>query len=192
MRKLAFVACTLVASAALADTKPQGAPVKAPPPKGAPGEMMGPPKPAPELKQLDPFVGTFKCELHFDAMMGMPAHDSKGTWAASWSLDNFWMVGSFTGENGMKANAWWGYDASTKMFVSIGFDSMGGNGHGTSKGWEGDNFTWNETMGMAGQTMEFRTTFTKDKSGKPTTYKSELKDKDGSYKVMETGKCSKA
>jgi hypothetical protein len=193
MRKLSFIVCTLVASAALADNpQPQGgAPVKAPPPKAAGGEMMAPPKPAPELKQLEVFTGTFKCDMHAEAMMGMPARDVKGTWTGAWALDNFWLVGSYSQQD-MKSNAWWGYDPATKMFTSTGFDSFGGIGHGTSKGWEGDNLVWNETATMMGQTMEFRTTFTKDKAGKPSIYKSEIKDKDGSFKPMMSGKCTKA
>jgi hypothetical protein len=190
MKKLVFVACMLAGPAALADNPQQGAPVKAPP-KG--GDMMPAPKPAPELKQLDPFVGTFHCDMHAEAMMGMPAHDVKGTWTGAWALDNFWVSGSYTEDKpgGMKANMWQGYDPQTKMLVGFGFSTWGSTSFSTSKGWEGDNLVWNETMQMGEMKMESRTTFTKDKSGKTMGYKSEMKDKDGSFKVMEAGKCSK-
>jgi len=82
----------------------------------------GPPKPAPELKQLEAFVGTW------DATVEMMGQTSKGTETCRLGLGGFFLItdhdGSFMGMP-FKGHGVTGWDAASKSFQGIWADSSG-------------------------------------------------------------------
>ena len=121
-------------------------------------------KPAPELKQYDSMIGSWKCE----GKMTMGGKDLKttGTYKAAWDLDNHWVVAHFDGKAaGMpgshKGMDIYGYDPVNKTFMSVGFDNMGGMVTAKSKGWEGDKQEWSGSGMMMGKTVDSKWTVTK-------------------------------
>jgi hypothetical protein len=134
--------------------------------------QMAPPKPGPELKKLDYFLGTWTTE-------GTVA---QGPWGAGgkfsitdsseWSLGNFYVQGH--GEFKMppevggdgKEVSWMGYDTNENVYTRDGFNDQGQ--HETSKGTlSGDTWTWNSSQVYGGQEIKQRMTI---KVVSPTSY----------------------
>jgi hypothetical protein len=174
MRKLFTVAAVMVWSSlafaqagggdaakkppAAAETKPA-----APPPTD--GAMMGAPKPPEEMQQLKDMVGVWKCEGK-STVAGKEMRD-KATASFAWDLDKFFLSSRMDSPKskdnpmGYKGRAMYGYDASSKQFVSMGVDNMGGMSMMTSKGWNGDKMEWAGKSKMMGQEMDAKETITK-------------------------------
>jgi len=156
---------------------------------------QGPPKPtpAPELKKLDYFVGTWKTTA--DLKPGPMGPGGKYT-----SLDhNEWMMGRFflvshstlSGVMGhLTETAYFGYSAADKAYTYDAFNSMGEAEH--FKGAvEGDTWTWTSTGKMGEQTFKERFTVT---VASPTAYNFKFEvapEAGGDYTTVLEGKATK-
>jgi len=161
MRKLCTLALLLVSTHAFAQAsgKEAAKPAETPP---AGADMMAP---APELQQLKDMVGVWKCDGKF-SMGGKETKDTSKM-VFSWDLDKHFMAGTYTSEkskenpNGFKGKSFIGYDPGSKMFTSVGVDSMGAVMMGQSKGWEGDTFVWTNKIKFGGMAMDGKETITR-------------------------------
>src|SRR5215470_3095626 len=91
MKRIAIAAGLCLASLALAQETKKPAP-GAPAAAAQPKPMEGPPKPAPEMKQLDLFLGNWKCEGKMMASPMGKEHAIKSTVTGKADLDGFWVV----------------------------------------------------------------------------------------------------
>ena len=134
--------------------------------------QMAPPKPGPEVKKLDYFIGTWTTE-------GTVA---QGPWGAGGKFSSTdtseWMPGSFfvTGHSDFKMPpevggdgkevSIMGYDTSQNVYTYDGFNSQGQ--HETSKGTvSGDTWTFNSSANYGGQDIKQKLTM---KVLSPTSY----------------------
>jgi hypothetical protein len=121
--------------------------------------QMDIPKPGPELKKLDYFVGHWTAEG--DVKPGPMGPGGKFTMDehSEWMDGGYFVVihSKYSGAgmpNG-SSTAYMGYDTQEKVYTYDAFDSMGEATH--SKGMvEGDNWTWMSDMKMGPQTMKAR------------------------------------
>ncbi|MFO1183669.1 MAG: hypothetical protein U1E56_02630 [Bauldia sp.] len=161
----------------------------------AAAEPAGPPKPAPEMAQLDVFKGRLKCTGKQNASDFGPAHPVKGSAGGTVGLNGFVVTMRYdenkTKENAAPIHAMYDmtYDAAAKQFVSVGFDNMGGRATLTSKGWDGDKFVLTGEVSMAGQKIAVRDTFTKTKDGLMHT--GEMQGRDGKFFVLDEETCKR-
>src|SRR5262249_7193261 len=150
----------LVAPAALAQSKPQDAPGAEPPP---PAQKMTAPTPAPELQELKPLLGTWKC----DGKAGPQGNEmqARSTYKVGGEIDNFFIVGRNDAPKTKTSPAfhgvdYYGYDG--KNFVLLGVDSFGSMFVLESKGWEnGTTMNWAGKAHMLGATVDSKQIVTK-------------------------------
>jgi hypothetical protein len=151
------------------------------------------PKPGPEVKKLDYYVGSWTSEG--DVKPGPMGPGGKITV----SEDSKWMDGGFfvvirsTSKGGAMgdwtATAYMGYDPEEKVYTYDEFNSNGEAVH--AKGTvDGDTWTWHNDMKMGGQTMKGRYT---TKIGSPTsyTYKFEMSTDGTTWNTIMDGKDTK-
>jgi hypothetical protein len=157
----------------------------------APKPMAGPPKPAPEMKQLDFFMGTWKCDGKMNAVPGIGAeHAMKSTATGKSDLDGFWVSVRVEEKKTkdsplpIKGNFNMTYDAAAKKFEGLWNDNFGGWGHATSPGWEGDKIAFTGDMFMMGQKMGSRDSFTK-KGDKEMVHTGEMQQGGKWTQIME-------
>jgi Protein of unknown function (DUF1579) len=185
MKNIALASTLILAfsSAALAEPEPKKDPAK-PAEKKAPAAEQAMPakpdaapipemKPAAELEQLKPMIGSWKCSGKVIAMGTEMASES--TQKTSLSLDNYWVVTDGAEkkkakEKGYKSHDMMGYDAGGKQFVRMMIDNMGTSATMTSKGWQGDKMEWTGSAKMMGQDAKLFETVTKDATGKQVAY----------------------
>ena len=135
---------------------------------------QGPPKPtpAPEVKKLGYFVGTWKStgELKPGAMgPGSPGGKFTSTERNEWMTGRFFLVthGDSSGVIGhVIETAYFGYNAEEKNYTYDAYNSMGEAEHFKGN-VEGDTWTWTSTEKMGGQTMKARFILT---VASPTSY----------------------
>lgn len=174
----------MVGGAVRADDK-----AAAKPAAGAPAMEM--PKPAPEMEQLKKLAGTQSCSGKMFASPMGPEGPMKGKIAIKSDLGGFWYAMRWDGAKSktmpaMSASCLWGYDTAKKAFTEACVDSMGGIAHGSSKGWEGDKWVWEEENQMMGQKFKGHTIITKGK-GKEVKVTSDMAGPDGkSMPLWET------
>jgi len=162
--------------------KPAEAKGAAPAAAPAADAKMEPAKPAPELDTLKWMEGTWKCEGKMAAGAmgpGTPemAYKSKMMFKRDKSLGNFAFNGSYEmlkskTNPAVKASFLAAYDTTSKQFVNMGVDSMGGIVRETSTGMTGDKMVFNGEGTMMGMKIKTRNTITK-KSDKELTYTAE-------------------
>lgn len=156
---------------------------------------QGPPKmtPAPELKKLDYFAGTWKTTGELKPGPMGPGGKYTSTDHNAWEFGHFFLVthSSMTGVMGnLTEVAYFGYSAPDKAYTYDAFNSMGEAEHfkGTV---EGDTWTWTSTGKMGEQTMKQRFTLT---VASPTSYnfKFEIAPEGASdYTTVVDGKATK-
>jgi len=154
--------------------------------------QMEPPKPAPELKRLDYFVG--KWTLDGDMKPGAMGPGGKMTEME----DNAWMDGGFflVGRVDFKSSmgngtgtSYMGYDPRDKMYTYDAFNSWGEAEH--AKGMvSGDTWTWTSESDMMGHTTKTRFTV-KEVSADSYTFKFEMSGADGAWSTAMDGKATK-
>jgi hypothetical protein len=88
-----------------------------------------PPLPSPELKRLEPLLGTWKAEDHTnDSMLG-PGVRVTSTETFSWLDGGYFLVSTyetaFGNEPAQRGVNYWGYDAEAKRFRIIFFSNNG-------------------------------------------------------------------
>jgi len=156
--------------------------------------QMGPPKPGPELKKLDYFVGNWTSEGDMKPGPMGPGGKITTTDKLEWMDGGFFVVihsnwksvsmGDGTGI------AFMGYDPNEKVYTYDEFNSAGEANH--SKGTvDGDTWTWTSDVKMGPMTMKGRFTM---KIVSPTsyTYKFEVSPDGTNWNVVMDGKDTKS
>lgn len=154
--------------------------------------QMEMPKPAPELKKLDYFVGTWATEGDIKpSSMG-----AGGKWTGSehyeWMEGGYFLTGKeeYAGPEGKaQGPAFLGYDTNDKMFTYDAFNSMGEAGHAKGN-VNGDTWTYTSDEKMGGQSFKGRYTM---KILSPTSYNMKYEmSKDGTnWTTVMEGKATK-
>ncbi|HET6842071.1 MAG TPA: DUF1579 family protein [Candidatus Angelobacter sp.] len=116
------------------------------------------PKPGPELKKLEYFVGSWKTTANMKATPYGPGGPFTGLEQVSWMDGHFFLIlhsheNSAMGKSSTAAVM--GYDPEEKVYTYDEYNSMGEAGH--SKGTvEGDTWTWTSTEKMEGKSVRGR------------------------------------
>jgi hypothetical protein len=139
-----------------------------------------PPKPAAELDQLKMFEGTWRCEGKQPAGPMGPEQEYKSSFKGKKDVENFWLAFEYTQKKSkvhnlpIVAKGFLGYDPTTKKYVTMGVDNMGGSISESSPGWEADKLVFSGDGQMGGQKISFRETYTK-KGDKEMIWSGEMK-----------------
>ncbi len=147
-------------------------------------------QPAPELKKLDYFAGTWNTEADMKASPYGPGGKMTATDHIEWMQGNFFMLihSKFSGGmgSGLELGVM-GYDSAKKVYTYASYNSVGE--HETATGTvEGDTWTWNsEQSGMPGK---WRYT---QKVLSPTSFsiKFEMSSDGGTWSTAMEGKSTK-
>ena len=120
--------------------------------------QMEMPKPAPELKKLDMFAGTWKLDGDIKPGPMGPGGKMNGQENCAWMDGGFYLVcnSTFKGPLGnATGTSYFGYSNDDKAYTYREFNSMGEftDPRGTV---DGDVWTWNSEDKMNGQTMKGR------------------------------------
>lgn len=154
--------------------------------------QMGPPKPGPELKKLDYFVGNW--DSTGDSKPGPmgPGGPMTMQTTAKWMEGGFFVVQNNTFKSQMgdgSGMSFIGYDPQEKVYTYSEFNSMGEafQAKGTV---DGDTWTWNSDMKMGPQTIKSRFT---EKILAPTSYtfKFEMSMDGTTWNTVMDGKATK-
>jgi hypothetical protein len=155
--------------------------------------QMGPPKPAPELKKLDYFLGAWTSDG--DAKPGPMGPGGKFTESGhgEWMDGGFFLVIRSDFKGGAMGNstgtAYMGYDPQEKVYTYDAFSSLGENIH--SKGTiDGNTWNWTNEFKMGPQTMKGRYTM-KILSPDSYTFKFEMSPDGTKWDVGMEGKATK-
>lgn len=154
--------------------------------------QMEMPKPAPELKKLDYFAGSWTMDGDMKPGPMGPGGKMSGTERNKWMDGAYFLVcdsafksamGNFTGV------AYMGYNSDDKVYTYDAFNTAGEAEH--AKGTvDGDNWTWTADEKMGGQTMKGRYSM---KILSPTSYsfKYEMSPDGTNWNTMMEGKATK-
>jgi hypothetical protein len=152
----------------------------------------GPPKPGPEHKRLNYFVGKWSIEGDDKPSPFSPGGKFTGTETVQWFPGGFFLVSRMDGKGPtgiMKGQSVMGYSAEEKAYTFHMIDNMGYQI--TARGnVSGDTWTWTNDMKMGGKSYKGRFTVT---VSSPTAYtvKFEMSTEGGPYTVMMEGKATK-
>ncbi len=150
---------------------------------------------AQSLKDLDPFVGTWKCTGIAFASEMSPEHATRATVPVHWALDGKWLEIHYTESKTSKnphpvsVIGLWGYDAEKKKLVAGWVDSMGGYSTEESSGWEGDKMTFTGPNHVGTMTVPARDVF--ERKGNQLTHTGEMQEKSGAWKKVAEETCKK-
>ena len=155
--------------------------------------QMPTPKPAPELKKLDYFLGTWTLEGDMKPGPMGPGGKMTETERTEWMDGGFFLVSHIDFKSAGMGNgtgiSFLGYNANDKVYTYDGFNSMGEAEH--AKGTlDGDTWTYTAGEKMNGQTMNGRFTI---KQLAPTSYsfKFEMSPPGGEFATVMDGKATK-
>jgi hypothetical protein len=155
------------------------------------------PAPDPKTKELQPFVGDWKCTGQvFESAFG-PAHPEVATVTGKWILGGLWLQIDFKETKTAKAPMpyhgliFLGFDQELKQFVLGSVDNLGGYETAAGSGWNGDEMSFEGPIHAGGTTLTARDTFTK-KGGNEMSHSFAYKEKDGSWKKVEEDHCKRA
>jgi hypothetical protein len=151
------------------------------------------PKPGPELKKLDYFMGTWKMEGESKPSPYGPGGKFTGTDQNEWMPGGFFLVTHSDFKDPTtegKGLAVMGYKADDQVYTYNAFDSMGENISATGT-VEGDAWTWNSEEKMGGKVMKGRYSV---KVLSPTSYafKFEMASDTGEWNTIMEGKATKS
>jgi len=156
------------------------------------------PKPAPELDQMKVLEGKWRCNGRAPAGPSGPEHAYKSTWKFKRDLDNFWWAAEYQQAKAkanplpMKARGYLTYDPSTKTFVLVGVDNLGGSSTESTSGWSGDVVTLAGDATVSGipkKRVPYREVITK-KGNREFTWRGEMK-MDGDWVTLGEDLCKK-
>ena len=147
-----------------------------------------PPKPGPEHKKLEYFVGKWTVEGEIKANKFVPAGKTVGTETATLGPGGFYVESRAEGQFGTRL-AIIGYDSHAKVYTSYYASSVGLVGVGTGT-VNGNTWTWMVEDKYAGKAIKGRTTIT---MSSPTQYtiKYEMADEKGGYTTITEGTATK-
>lgn len=129
-----------------------------------PAAATTPRPPSPEGEQLRFFVGRWSCQGQQFATEFGSARRTTAAVAITSVLDGFWYAlqvrsGKFQG------TGYWGYDASSKRFITTFVSNMGDMENWTATGWKGNDFTWAGDTVFKGRKVPLRETLTRKGDG---------------------------
>ena len=155
--------------------------------------QMGPPKPGPELKKLDYFLGTWTSEGDMKPSPMGPGGKFTSSGNGEWMDGGFFVVIHSNFKSAAMGNAigtaYLGYDTDEKVYTYNEFTSVGENDH--SKGTlDGDTWNWTSDMKMGPQTMKGRYTM-KILSPTSYTFKFEMSPDGTKWDTAMEGKATK-
>jgi hypothetical protein len=149
-------------------------------------------KPAPELKILDYFAGTWTTEGEIKpGPMGSGGRFT-GTNHVQWMDGAFFLVthSEFTGVMGKGAEtAYMGYDSDDKMYTYDSFNTLGEADHAKGN-VNGDTWTWQSETRMSAKTMKGRLTI-KVLSARAYNFKFEMAPDGTTWTTVLEGKATK-
>jgi len=148
-----------------------------------------PPKPGPEHKKLEYFVGKWTVEAEIKPNGYVPAGKTVGTETDTLGPGGFYVESRAEGGQLPKRFGFMAYDSHAKVYTSYYASSVGlvGTGTGTVNG---NTWTWMVEDKFAGEAVKGRTTVT---TLSPTqyTFKYEMADEKGGYTTILEGKATK-
>jgi len=150
------------------------------------------PKPAPELKKLDYFAGTWSAKGEIMPGPLGPGGRFKGTNRVQWMDGEFFLVtqSEFSGAIGKgMETSYMGYDSDDKMFTYDSFNTLGEADHAKGNA-EGDTWTWQSETRMGPQTIKGRLTI-KVLSATAYNFKFEVSPDGTSWNTVLEGKDTK-
>jgi ribosomal protein L33 len=147
-----------------------------------------PPKPGPEHKKLEYFVGKWTVESEIKANKYMPAGKSVSTETCTLGPGGFYTESLAEGQVPTRL-AIMAYDSHAKVYTSYYASSVGLVGVGTGT-VEGDTWTWMVEDKYAGKAVKGRTTITIS-SASQYTEKYEMLDANGRYVTIQEGTATK-
>ena len=155
--------------------------------------QMGPPKPAPEVKNLGYFLGNWTSEGDMKPGPMGPGGKFTDSGQGEWMDGGFFLVITSAFKSAAMGNAtgtaYMGYDPQEKVYTYDAFSSMGENIH--SKGTlDGDTWNWTNDMKMGPQTMKTRYTM-KILSPMSYAFKFEMSQDGTKWDTMMEGKATK-
>jgi hypothetical protein len=154
--------------------------------------QMPMPKPAPELKNLEYFNGTWTMEGDIKPGPMGPGGKFNGSERNEWMEGNFFLVthSDFSGAMGSgKGLAVMGYDSQKNVYTYDAYNSMGEHESATGK-LEGDTWTWTNESEFNGKPMKGRYTI-KQVSPTSYTFKFEMAPEGGDFATVMEGKGTK-
>jgi hypothetical protein len=148
-----------------------------------------PPKPGPEHKKLEYFVGKWTVESEIKANDYVPAGKSVSTETCTLGPGGFYVESRAEGGQSPTRLAIIGYDSHAKVYTSYYASSVGLVGTATGS-INGNTWTWMVEDKFAGIAVKGRTTVT---TLSPTqyTFKYEMADEKGGYTSILEGKATK-
>lgn len=149
-------------------------------------------KPAPELKKLDYFAGTWTTEGEVRPGSMGAGGKFTGTNHVQWMEGAYFLVthSEFNGAMGKGSEtAYMGYDSNDKMFTYDSFNTMGEADHAKGN-VDGDTWTWQSETRMGSQTMKGRLTI-KVLSATAYNFKFEMSPDGTTWNTVLEGKDTK-
>ena len=148
-----------------------------------------PPKPGPEHKKLEYFVGKWTVEGEIKANEFVPAGKTVGTETATLGPGGFYVESRGEGAQLPTRLAIMAYDSHAKVYTSYYANSVGLVGTATGS-VNGNTWTWMVEDKFAGNAIKGRTTVTV-LSPTQYTFKYEMADEKGGYTTILEGKATK-
>jgi Protein of unknown function (DUF1579) len=147
-----------------------------------------PPKPGPEHKKLEYFLGKWTVESEIKANGYVPAGKTVSTETGTLGPGGFYVESRAEGQLPTRL-AIMAYDSHAKVYTSYYASSVGLVGTATGS-VNGNTWTWMEEDKFAGDAVKGRTTIT---TSSPTQYtmKYEMADEKGGYITILEGKATK-
>ena len=148
-----------------------------------------PPKPGPEHKKLEYFLGRWTVESEIKANGYVPAGKTVSTETGTLGLGGFYVESRVEGGQLPTRLAIMAYDSHAKVYTSYYASSVGLVGTATGS-LNGNTWTWMEEDKFAGDAIKGRTTIT---MLSPTQYtmKYEMADEKGGYTTILEGRATK-
>lgn len=148
-----------------------------------------PPKPGPEHKKLEYFLGKWTVESEIKANQFVQAGKTVSTETCTLGAGGFYVVCRAEGGQFPTRLAILAYDSHAKVYTSYYANSAGLVGTATGS-VDGNTWTWMVEDKFAGQVIKGRTSIT---ASSPTQYtiKYEMADEKGGYTTILEGKATK-
>jgi len=109
--------------------------------------MMEMAKPAPEIKFLEPLVGTFDAEVKMWMGPGEPVI-SHGVMVNEWSLGGKWLRHTYAGDENFNGSGFFGFDKTRGVFEGLWIDTISTSMQMETGSYDEASKTWTMTSEM--------------------------------------------